>query len=333
MSVLVRAADAPARSRVEYWQHVVGDTLGVLDVRADGVDAGDRLLLGSVGAVRVGELTTGRPGGAIRNLRHIRRSNLDVCKIDVLVSGRGVVQQDGREADLRPGDFTLVDLARPVRWAMSPMRVVAVVFPRALLPLRQDDAARLTAVRIPGEEGVGALVSSLARQLVGHLDDHGGTDATRLGTAALDLLTVALADRLQRPRQAPPDSQRRVLLQRVHAFVEQRLDDRRLSPGTIAAAHHVSVRYLYKLFEAQPTGVAGHIRRRRLERCRRDLLDPALRARPVSAIAARWGLPNAAHFSRAFRAAYGMPPVEYRAMNDPTAPGPLEPPAADGRPG
>jgi AraC-like DNA-binding protein len=32
----------------------------------------------------------------------------------------------------------------------------------------------------------------------------------------------------------------------------------------------------------------------------------------VSAIAARWGLMDAAHFSRAFRAAYGLPPAEYR---------------------
>ncbi|MGH3774727.1 MAG: helix-turn-helix domain-containing protein [Pseudonocardiaceae bacterium] len=48
------------------------------------------------------------------------------------------------------------------------------------------------------------------------------------------------------------------------------------------------------------------------DRCRRDLLDPALADRPVSAIATRWGYPNAAHFSRAFRDAYGLPPREYR---------------------
>jgi AraC-like DNA-binding protein len=37
-----------------------------------------------------------------------------------------------------------------------------------------------------------------------------------------------------------------------------------------------------------------------------------LRAEPVSAIAARWGLTSAASFSRAFRVAYGVSPVEYR---------------------
>ena len=142
-----------------------------------------------------------------------------------------------------------------------------------------------------------------------------GTCAARLSTAIVDLLTIALAARLDRGRSVQPDTYQRTLLLRVHAFIERRLGDPRLSPGTVAAAHHISVRYLYKLFEQEPTGVAGWIRQRRLERCRRDLLDPALRSRPVSAIAARWGMLNAAHFSRSFRAAYGVPPVEYRQLS------------------
>jgi AraC-like DNA-binding protein len=109
-----------------------------------------------------------------------------------------VVEQDGRQALLRPGDLTFVDLSRPVHWTMS----------------------------------------------------------------------------------VPQDTRRRALRRRVDAFIEQRLGDPALSPRSIAAAHHVSVRHLYKLFESEQTSVAGWIR---------------LRDRPVSAIAARWGLTNAAH--------------------------------------
>jgi AraC-like DNA-binding protein len=54
------------------------------------------------------------------------------------------------------------------------------------------------------------------------------------------------------------------------------------------------------------------IRDRRLERCRRDFANPALEDWSVSAIAARWGLIDPAYFSRAFRAAYGLPPIGYR---------------------
>ncbi|MCQ0006703.1 helix-turn-helix domain-containing protein [Actinomadura madurae] len=103
------------------------------------------------------------------------------------------------------------------------------------------------------------------------------------------------------------------MLLRVHAYIDARLGDPGLTPGRIAAAHHISVRHLYTLFEAQGTSVAEWIRLRRLERVRADLLDPALRARPVSAIAARWGFPNAAHFNRVFRAVHGEPPGEFRA--------------------
>jgi AraC-like DNA-binding protein len=91
------------------------------------------------------------------------------------------------------------------------------------------------------------------------------------------------------------------------------LGDPDVSPATVAAAHYISLRYLHNLFETQETTVADWIRRRRLERCRRDLLDPALRAEPVGSIGARWGLTSPAHFTRLFRGAYGLPPAAYRA--------------------
>ncbi|HEY5833856.1 MAG TPA: helix-turn-helix domain-containing protein [Streptomyces sp.] len=54
------------------------------------------------------------------------------------------------------------------------------------------------------------------------------------------------------------------------------------------------------------------MRHRRLERCRHDLADPQWDSRPVYALAARWGFTDSAQFSRAFRAAYGVPPSAYR---------------------
>ncbi|MGH9214595.1 MAG: helix-turn-helix domain-containing protein [Acidimicrobiales bacterium] len=145
-----------------------------------------------------------------------------------------------------------------------------------------------------------------------NLEDDGSTDGARLATALMDLLIVALAERLDRGATMTPATVRRALLASVQTFIDQRLADSDLSPSVIAAANNISLRYLYKLFETQQTTVAGWTRQRRLERCRRDLLDPTLGDRSVSAIACRWGLTDAAHFSRLFRAAYGLPPGEYR---------------------
>ncbi len=128
----------------------------------------------------------------------------------------------------------------------------------------------------------------------------------------LDLLTVALGERLGVSGAIPTASRRRALLVQIHAFIEAHLGDRELSPRSIAAAMYISVRYLHKLFENEQTTVVDLIRRRRLEHCHRDLLDPSLDAVPVSAIAARWGFSTPAHFSRLFRTTYGVPPVELR---------------------
>lgn len=135
---------------------------------------------------------------------------------------------------------------------------------------------------------------------------------TRLGTAVLDLLTAALAARLERPSAVPAEVRRRALVTRIRAFIEARLPDTDLTPAVVADAHHVSLRYLHQLFEGEGEGVAGLIRQRRLARCRAGLLDPVLADRLVAATAARWGFASPAHFNRLFRQTYGLPPGEFR---------------------
>jgi AraC-like DNA-binding protein len=294
---------------------VVESTLGPLDLTLPRGELGgrDRLRVGDLGAVRVVELATGEASQATRRRRHITSSDPPLLKVDVQTRGRGVIDQSGRNGRYQPGDLTLVDLSRPCTWANDPAAgLVAISFPRELLPVPDDDVRRLAGVRLPGDHGSGALVSALARRLPHHLDELDAAEGARLGTTMLDLLSVALLSRLGRGREAPPRARRRTLLARIHAHIERHLDDPDLSPGRIAAAHFISVRYLHLLFEGERTTVAERIRQRRLDRCRRDLLDPAQLDVPVSAIGARWGLGSAAHFSRLFRAAYGVPPARYR---------------------
>jgi AraC-like DNA-binding protein len=314
MSVLISVEDEPPRTRLDYFRHLVADTIVPFGLHIDADrDLRAQILTGPVGAVHVTKVSA-PPMTASRSARLIRVSDPELFKIDVQVRGHTVFAQGDREAALVPGDLTLMDLSRPCRLAdlEDEHEVLAVKFPHTALPLRHDELARLTAVPISGRDGLGAPISSLARQMALKLEDYGPTEGTRLAAALMDLLIVALAERLDRLPALAPATRRRALLASVQCYVEQRLGDPELAPSAVAAAHHISLRHLYRLFDAQPMGVAGWIRQRRLERCRRDLLDPAFAHWPVSAIAARWGLMDAAHFSRAFRAAYGLPPAEYR---------------------
>ncbi len=102
------------------------------------------------------------------------------------------------------------------------------------------------------------------------------------------------------------------LLIHAQAYIEARLGDPTLNPDELARGCFISTRYLHRVFEAEGLRVCDFIRSARLDRCRRDLLDPAFADQPISAVASRWGLPSAPHFSRLFRQAYGCSPREFR---------------------
>jgi AraC-like DNA-binding protein len=316
MVTVYRCADVPPGAFVDYWRQVSRDTFGPAELRPAG--SPQRLLVGEVGPVRVAEMTTGgveqsAPCEGTRSRTVVRRAGQESYGVHLVLRGQMVIEQDGRQCRIRPGDFALLDMSRPARWAASAERFVALMFPRVLLPVSPDDVAGLTAVRIPGDTGTGALFASLTGRLADRLDDYGEIDGIHVGTAVLDLLAASLTARSEGARPGPPDERQRVLLMRIHAFIEERLADPALTPGVIAAAHHISVRYLYKLFETRGESVAGRIRRRRLEQCRRHLIDPTSSDRSVGAIAAAHGLTNAGHFSRTFKMAFGLSPRDYRA--------------------
>jgi AraC-like DNA-binding protein len=56
----------------------------------------------------------------------------------------------------------------------------------------------------------------------------------------------------------------------------------------------------------EPRSVSLYVRDLRLERCRRDLLDPRLPDRSISTVAFRWGFGDLSGFNRAFRDAFGI---------------------------
>ena len=131
MTVVLRADDVPAARR-DYVHEVVSAAFGPLDVRSgDGDEPPDQVRAADLGGVWVGELSASRPGGADRRRRHIQLMDADLCKVDVVARGEVVVDQDGRQARLHPGDFAFVDLSRPAHWTNAwSTQVVAIAFPR-----------------------------------------------------------------------------------------------------------------------------------------------------------------------------------------------------------
>src|SRR5262249_56893036 len=85
-----------------------------------------------------------------------------------------------------------------------------------------------------------------------------------------------------------------------------------LRPPETAAGATFSARSLHKLFGAEPRSVSKYIRGLRLERSRRDLLDPRLAGRSIAAVAFACGFGDLSGFNRAFKDAYGTSPRQLR---------------------
>jgi AraC-like DNA-binding protein len=196
--------------------------------------------------------------------------------------------------------------------------MLVLIFPRDMLGLPQHRLAGLTATRLPGEAGgMAALIGPFLVKIADLLDEDDAPGlgiGMRLAGNVVDLLGTVLAERLDATPDDPDIAHRALMLQ-ITAFIEEHLGDAELAPAQIAAAHHISLRQLHKLFHASGTTVAGWIRQRRLEHCGHDLRDPRCAARSVAAVGARWGYPDPAHFSRLFKATYGVGPRDYRASH------------------
>lgn len=242
----------------------------------------------------------------------IARSDRPYFKLNLQLAGTGLLLQDGREAILAPGDLAVYDTSRPYTVAFeSDCRSLVLMFPHDSLDLPAGSVGRLTATRMAADKGLGRMISPFMTQLAENLDALSGPSGHRLAHNTVDLLSTLFAAELDTAQESP-DRPHEELLGRVRRFIEANLADPELSPASVASAHFISTRHLHNIFQEAGTTVAHWIRTRRLENCRRELRDPLLAHRPVSAIAARWGFLDAAHFSRTFRAAFGEPPSTYR---------------------
>ncbi|MEV5557164.1 helix-turn-helix domain-containing protein [Nonomuraea wenchangensis] len=315
---MVSTAEIPAKERFAVWREVSSTRWLPLDARCEAHLEGTfraRASFSELGPVQV-VLLTATPLSIHRTPKLIRRSDPETFLVTCTVRGRVWGEQDGRHSELRIGDLSLRDSSRPYLTRLAPnelaAQTVCLQFPRSFLPFPQRDMRELLALRIPGDQGVGALSSRFLLHLARHLHEFSPADAARLSTLTLDVLTAALAGELDAHRSVPPHTRQRALMAEIRAFILRNLGDASLTPDVIAMAHHISLRYLHKLFQAEGQSVAGWIRECRLQRCRRDLADPLLAARTVSAIAARWGFTSPAHFSQAFRSVYGLSPRQFR---------------------
>jgi AraC-like DNA-binding protein len=312
MRTVLTTDDVAAKERAAYWIDLICDVFVQLDCTNVARDFYGRIINEPLGGLQISEVIANQQHVA-RSPRQLTRSNEDCFLVSLQLAGQGVIEQDGRTAVINPGDFALYDSTRTYTLDFQKdFRQLVLKAPRSSLTARLDFPERCTATRIGGSAGMGRVASELLRAVAREAPTLLPHEIERMSHTLIDVFAAAFGHSLV-GQPLSPTSHCSAQLVRIKMFIEDHLGDPELSPEKIAMAHGISTRYLSKLFESTDSSVARWIWERRLERIARDLRDPDLAAHSVSQIAFSWGYNNMSHFSRAFKARFGVSPRARRA--------------------
>ena len=246
-----------------------------------------------------------------------RRRPSDLLKVCIQRVGSATIQQDDREVMLTPGSMAIYDIDRPYSIRLQgEWRCTVIAFPRTALMASEHFIDAVICRPTHVAEGPGSVLIPLVASAVSRAETgrRAAASDALMGLACLDLLKAALAERGLPQR---PDA---VRLQ-VEAYIRAHIADADLSHSKVAAAHHMSERTLHRLFDEADQTVTELIRSYRLDGILSDLRSPGSAGDAISRIAARWGIHDMPHFTRTFRARYGMSPSEARQRSGASGPG------------
>jgi AraC-like DNA-binding protein len=227
-------------------------------------------------------------------------------RISVAVNTRGTALSTSRQVEYAGRGLRLLDTSADfeIRFA-GDSQAVAYEIDTVAAGLDVDSVRRACG-RVEASP-VRDLVRRHVLGMVRPLETMDAASAIALGGATADIvrsLVLSVSPRDADRRRAAAES----LRARVEDFVLAHLHDPSLTPASLAAAHHVSLRQLYLVLSDTGRTPAEWIMQLRLERA-----GEALRGTSdtVSTVAQRCGFKDHSHFTRRFKNAYGVTPTEF----------------------
>ncbi|MCV9878540.1 AraC-like ligand-binding domain-containing protein [Brenneria izbisi] len=297
--------------RKDYWREVVCETFVPLHCEFLKHDAfSGRIQVQNLASISLVDVSASRQK-VLRNKQEIARSREEFILLSMVLSGRSLVVQGGREALLTPGDFALYDTRSPYELHFDgAFRQMVVQIPRAELHRRVAGLEYLTALTLSANRPMEKLTFDFLHGLWSVHHSLGEAPQLHLKEQALDLLGMVLAERV--PRSLPEKPTNMALLYRMKMAIQDRLSDPQLSLTVLASMFGISTRYASMLFESESTTFGRYLLHCRLERCARELRAPAQRQRKINEIAFHWGFSDISYFSRVFKQRFGMSAREFR---------------------
>jgi AraC-like DNA-binding protein len=298
--------------QASYWNELYSERFAHVTFHPadrDGFQA--ELKLGAIGAVDFACVRATKTE-VERTRAHARLISDRLLAFILLVRGSGEFSHCGHVSTFEAGDIMLCDNTAPSLCRYhGPVEVIVARTTETALRPRLPEFERLCGQRLRGGDGLASTAFGMARSLSEKLDDGLPADFGPVVSGQLiDVFATAYAIAFR--VSAAEKSLFAARAAHARSYIEAHLADPELTTDGAARALGISPRYLRLLMSDNGESPSAYILRRRLEECAKQLAGKPFRARTVTDIAFSWGFNSAAHFTRVFKAKYGVTPTEYR---------------------
>lgn len=232
----------------------------------------------------------------------------DQLLILLQIAGSVDTEYGGRRARREVGDVEIVDYARPLHSVATDYENLMLVIARESAPgaLQSIDPHGFI---FPRGSGAARLIGTALQEFYAQADHLTVREAEAAIEGIVALTTAFARAKLTGNEADHLKSKRRAALD----YIDAHFANAQLGPDEIADAANVSRASLYRLLAAEG-GVRAVLLKRRLDEAVRLLLADNKDNPSLKEIVKCCGFGGTSQFSRAFRARFRMPPVQYREL-------------------
>ena len=232
----------------------------------------------------------------------------DSILITFPVTGSVRFAQKNRQLISNPGQFFIELSNLPYEfYHLQEVSLYVIKVPLALLSPQMGTIERQFARSLSIDEGAGRLLVFQIRQILELIQQH------RLAALEIKILEQQLLNLIVLTLSAPKEvmmssssSIQSVHLKRIEHYVYLHLENPALTPAMVAAACHISVRYLHKLFAELPYSFSEWVKELRLKQANHILKTKSYVT--IDEVAHRVGYGDQGYFARIYKQHFGYTP-------------------------
>lgn len=232
--------------------------------------------------------------------------------LNIRRSGSVLHSHYGNAYESTAGTMSIFDSRNPFETRqLSATRSINIRIPGALLRSAVEMPEDFCGRPISLKQGVPAVFREFIQSVWLERNRISESEGRDLAFKTVEFVKAVCARLPAKTRSSAPAA-REMLIRRVEQYIERHLSDHDLTVENLARSLQISRGSLYSATRGLPNTLGQVILEKRLERSRQSLVNPRLANRRIIDIAVDSGFSSVAHFSRAFKARYGISPAVYR---------------------